>query len=183
MCASCNRPIVYVRSARISTTNSVGLWAWRLIRRYISRFAPSGDENTHLQSLTFDGEVSFALGDVPDKIEGDWGNFPRGAVRALQQRGHKLARGITGITAGRMHEGGLSSSAAIGVAYLLAYSKGQWLVRLARGQYPARSRPLKQLSRPEKWHSGSIDNSLIAKGISHCDRLREGFAQIDSPVS
>ncbi len=90
-------------------------------------FAPSGDENTHLQSLTFDGEVSFALGDVPDKIEGDWGNFPRGAVRALQQRGHKLARGITGITAGRMHEGGLSSSAAIGVAYLLAYQKANGL--------------------------------------------------------
>ena len=39
-------------------------------------FAPSGDANTHLQSLTFEGEVSFALDDVPDKIDGDWGNFP-----------------------------------------------------------------------------------------------------------
>ena len=84
-------------------------------------FAPSGDGNTHLQSLTFEGEVSFALADVPDKINGDWGNFPRGAVRALQQEGHNLTRGITGLTAGRMNEGGLSSSAAIGVAYLLAY--------------------------------------------------------------
>lgn len=90
-------------------------------------FAPSGDENTHLQSLTFDGEVAFALGDVPDKIAGDWGNFPRGAVRALQRGGYELARGITGITAGRMHEGGLSSSAAIGVAYLLAYQKANGL--------------------------------------------------------
>ena len=84
-------------------------------------FAPSGDGNTYLQSLTFEGEVSFSLDDVPDKIEGDWGNFPRGAVRALQQEGHNLTRGITGLTAGRMNEGGLSSSAAIGVAYLLAY--------------------------------------------------------------
>ena len=84
-------------------------------------FVPSDDANTHLQSLTFEGEVSFALDDVPDKIDGDWGNFPRGAVRALQQQGHKLTRGITGLTAGRMNEGGLSSSAAIGVAYLLAY--------------------------------------------------------------
>ncbi len=84
-------------------------------------FAPSGDGNTHLQSLTFEGEVSYSLDDVPDKIEGDWGNFPRGAVRALQQEGHNLTRGITGLTAGRMNEGGLSSSAAIGVAYLLAY--------------------------------------------------------------
>lgn len=84
-------------------------------------FVPSGDASTHLQSLTFEGEVSFALDDVPGKIEGDWGNFPRGAVRALQQQGHNLTRGITGLTAGRMNEGGLSSSAAIGVAYLLAY--------------------------------------------------------------
>ena len=42
-------------------------------------------------------------------------------LRALQQEGHNLRRGITGLTAGRMNEGGLSSSAAIGVAYLLAY--------------------------------------------------------------
>lgn len=86
-------------------------------------FAPSEDGNTHLQSRTFEGEVSFALADVPDKRDGDWGNFPRGAVRALQQEGHKLTRGITGLTAGRMNEGGLSSSAAIGMAYLLAYEE------------------------------------------------------------
>ena len=84
-------------------------------------YVPSTDTNVHLQSLTFDGEVHFTLNNVPNKKDGDWGNFPRGAVRALQQQGHTLKNGITGITAGRMNEGGLSSSAAIGVAYLLAF--------------------------------------------------------------
>ncbi|MDP6040189.1 MAG: galactokinase family protein [Candidatus Latescibacteria bacterium] len=87
---------------------------------YLS-YVPSTDASIHLQSLTFDGEVHFTLNDVPDKKEGDWGNFPRGAVRALQQQNHHLKNGIMGITAGRMNEGGLSSSAAIGVAYLLAF--------------------------------------------------------------
>ena len=123
ICALCGRPIGYVRSARILITSSDRLRLWLLIRlcTWLSRHQEDG--NTHLQSRTFEGEVSFALDDVPDKIDGDWGNFPRGAVRALQQEGHKLTRGITGLTAGRMNEGGLSSSAAIGVAYLLAYEE------------------------------------------------------------
>lgn len=83
-------------------------------------FAPSNTAQIHLQSLTFDGNVEFDLNNVPDKQEGDWGNFPRGAVRALQDQGHTLTQGIVGLSAGKMNEGGLSSSAAIGVALLLA---------------------------------------------------------------
>ena len=72
-----------------------------------------------LSSLDFPGDVTFALADVPDRSPGDWGNFARGAVRALQSR-HPLRDGIHGVTAGRLDGGGLSSSAAIGVALLLA---------------------------------------------------------------
>ena len=83
-------------------------------------YVPSNSLDVRLQSLSFDGEIHFSLRDIPDKRDGDWGNFPRGAARALQQAGHVLSRGITGLTAGDMAEGGLSSSAAIGVAYLLS---------------------------------------------------------------
>ena len=44
----------------------------------------------------------------------------RGAVQALTQAGYPLKRGLVGIVAGPWSEGGLSSSAAVGVAYLLA---------------------------------------------------------------
>ena len=84
-------------------------------------FVPSGDKNVNLESLTFDGKVSFSIDSVPDKTDSDWGNYPRGAIQALQQQGHTLTQGIVGLTAGRMNEGGLSSSAAIGVAFLLAF--------------------------------------------------------------
>jgi len=72
-----------------------------------------------LSSLDFPGEVAFSLPDVPSRRDGDWGNFARGAVCALQQR-YPLRYGIQGVTAGRLDGGGLSSSAAIGVALLLA---------------------------------------------------------------
>ena len=83
-------------------------------------FVPTNDSQIQLQSLTFDGKVHFDITNIPDKQDGDWGNYARGAVKALQNQGHTLTTGLVGLTAGRMDEGGLSSSAAIGVAYLLA---------------------------------------------------------------
>jgi galacturonokinase len=81
--------------------------------------APAQGREIHLASLAFPGEVKFSLDQIPDRQAGDWGNYVRGAVRALLQR-HPLERGIVGLTAGSLSEGGLSSSAAFGVACLLA---------------------------------------------------------------
>ncbi len=82
-------------------------------------FAPSGSGEVVLNSMDFPGEIRFSIDHVPPARRGDWGNYARGAVQALQQRCH-LRTGICGVTAGRMDGGGLSSSAAIGVALLLA---------------------------------------------------------------
>jgi len=79
-----------------------------------------------IRSLDFQGEVRFQFRDVPDRQDGDWGNYLRGAVRALQLRG-QLRHGIAGVTQGAVGEGGLSSSAAIGVAYLLALEQANGL--------------------------------------------------------
>ena len=82
-------------------------------------YAPRNDGQVSLRSRDFPGQVEFDLGDVPDGQPGDWGNFARGAARALQQR-FELRRGLVGMTMGGLDGGGLSSSAAVGVAYLLA---------------------------------------------------------------
>lgn len=79
-----------------------------------------------LSSLDFPGDAAFSLDRVPSRRDGDWGNFARGAVLALQQR-HPLRFGIQGVTAGRLDGGGLSSSAAIGVALLLALEEANGL--------------------------------------------------------
>nr|XP_024361593.1 galacturonokinase-like isoform X4 [Physcomitrium patens] len=61
--------------------------------------------------------------------EGAWGNFSRGAVLALQKKGYKLSQGITGFLEGSAgFEGcGVSSSAAVGVAFLLALESANGL--------------------------------------------------------
>jgi galacturonokinase len=90
-----------------------------LDRGVLLAYAPSASHEVRLSSLEFPGEVQFNLDDVPDMRNDDWGNYARGAVQALQQD-HLLQTGLVGVTSGGSSEGGLSSSAAIGVAYLLA---------------------------------------------------------------
>ncbi len=82
-------------------------------------FVPREDGMVRVESLNFPGCSEFNLESVPPKIEGDWANYARGAVLALKQS-HDLRIGIDAEVMGMMPIGGLSSSAAVGVAYLLA---------------------------------------------------------------
>ena len=82
-------------------------------------YVPSGSETVRLSSLVFPDEVSFSLRQSPPKQAGDWGNYARGAALALRNR-FAVTQGIHGVTYGRLSGTGLSSSASIGIAYLLA---------------------------------------------------------------
>lgn len=90
-----------------------------LDRVILLAFVPRRDRRVCVESLNFPGCVEFDLDDVPPRASKDWGNYVRGAVLALQQR-HVLRTGIDAVVGGSMPIGGLSSSAAVGVAYLLA---------------------------------------------------------------
>jgi galactokinase len=90
-----------------------------LDRAILLAFVPRTDDRVRVQSLNFPCRVEFALSDIPPRVPRDWGNYVRGAALALQQN-RTLSRGIDAIVQGRMPIGGLSSSAAVGVAYLLA---------------------------------------------------------------
>jgi galacturonokinase len=80
-----------------------------------------------LASLEFPGEVRFEL-DAPGAPQaGDWGNYARGAAQALARGGYALKRGLVGVITGPWSEGGLGSSAAVGVAYLLALEEANGL--------------------------------------------------------
>jgi galacturonokinase len=88
-------------------------------------YVPSGSAEVKLGSLSFEGNVEFSLDSIPSRTDNNslprpWGNYARGAAKALTDC-HTLVQGILGVTQGDMGEGGLSSSAAIGVAYLLAF--------------------------------------------------------------
>jgi galactokinase len=82
-------------------------------------FAPTTDGSIHIESTDFEPPVSFGLAQVPPYVPRDWGNYIRGAVLALQQN-YQLQNGLVGVVSGEMPIGGLSSSAAVTIAYLLA---------------------------------------------------------------
>ncbi len=84
-------------------------------------FVFRADDSGYLrvQSNDFPDEEYFHLDQVPEMIPTYWGNYLRGAVLSLQ-RDYKLHRGVDGVISGRLPIGGLSSSAAVTTAYLLA---------------------------------------------------------------
>jgi galactokinase/galacturonokinase len=80
------------------------------------------DAQVQLKSLTFDGDVAFRV-DAPTPMkERFWGDYARGAKYALSKR-FTLTRGIEGVIQGSLPVGGLSSSAAVLVAYVMAFAK------------------------------------------------------------
>ena len=82
-------------------------------------FAPADNGVIRIDSLNFTPPLSFHPNETPPYRPGDWGNYIRGAVLALQ-REHQLRQGLVGVIGGDMPVGGLSSSAAVTIAYLLA---------------------------------------------------------------
>lgn len=85
-------------------------------------FNPTDDGVVRLKSLTFNGDVEFPIYDSVRIKQGHWGDYARGAKYALSKR-YKLSKGIEGVIKGSLPIGGLSSSAAVLVAYVMAFAK------------------------------------------------------------
>ncbi len=82
-------------------------------------YSPSKDGYIHIQSMDFPDEEYFHVDHVPDKLPGFWGNYIRGAVLSLK-RNHIIKNGFKAFISGKLPIGGLSSSAAVTTAYLMA---------------------------------------------------------------
>ncbi len=82
-------------------------------------FGAADDGYVRVQSRDFPDEEYFHIDQVPEMVPTFWGNYLRGAVLSLQRK-YRLTRGIRGVIRGRLPIGGLSSSAAVTTAYLMA---------------------------------------------------------------
>ena len=80
------------------------------------------ENHVHLESLTFEGVVDFDINAPTQVKERHWGDYARGAKYALRKR-FELKRGIEGVVKGSLPVGGLSSSAAVLIAYVMAFAK------------------------------------------------------------
>ncbi|KAL2342617.1 hypothetical protein Fmac_003902 [Flemingia macrophylla] len=123
--------------------------AMTIDRGILLGFALSGSNQVVIHSGQFQGEVKFRVDEIQqpkhisntkdkslDEVSSglqeqcNWGRYARGAVYALQSRGNNLSKGIVGYICGAdgLDSSGLSSSAAVGVAYLLALEYANDLV-------------------------------------------------------
>ena len=75
-----------------------------------------------LSSLQFDRRAQWHIRQVDDRPTGDWADYLRGATCAFGRR-YDLHTGICGVIEGTLPIGGLSSSAAVIIAFLSALTK------------------------------------------------------------
>ena len=85
------------------------------------------DDRVNLSSLTFEGDVSFQVNAPSQVRQHHWGDYARGAKYALRKR-FELKHGIDGVIQGSLPVGGLSSSAAVLIAYVMALAKANDIV-------------------------------------------------------
>ena len=72
-----------------------------------------------LSSAQFEKRAQWHVNSVPEAKQGDWADYLRGATLALSDR-FPLRYGISGVVEGSLPIGGLSSSAAVIIAFLSA---------------------------------------------------------------
>ena len=75
-----------------------------------------------LSSLQFEKRAQWHVSSVPEARENDWADYLRGATLALAER-YPLRVGLSGVVEGSLPIGGLSSSAAVIIAFLYALCK------------------------------------------------------------
>lgn len=72
-----------------------------------------------LQSLNFPKRAQFHVNSIPNEKVGDWADHIRGAAKQLLEK-HPLRYGVSAVIEGTLPIGGLSSSAAVIIAFLSA---------------------------------------------------------------
>ena len=82
-------------------------------------YSPKLNGVVEMSSLQFPKRAQWHIASVPEKKTGDWADYLRGVTLSLE-KDHRLKVGICGVIEGTLPIGGLSSSAAVTIAFLKA---------------------------------------------------------------
>lgn len=85
-------------------------------------YAPKQNGVIELVSMQFDKRAQFHVNSVPKERQNDWADYLRGAVVSLGEK-YNIRVGLCGVIEGSLPIGGLSSSAAVIIAFLSALCK------------------------------------------------------------
>lgn len=82
-------------------------------------YSPKHNGVVELQSLNFPKRAQFHVNSIPEEKVGDWADHMRGAAKMLGEK-YPLRYGISAVIEGTLPIGGLSSSAAVIIAFMSA---------------------------------------------------------------
>ncbi|MBR5515590.1 MAG: GHMP kinase, partial [Clostridia bacterium] len=85
-------------------------------------YTPTDDGEVCLHSMNIFGDHTFNVNKVLPKKKNNWSDYIKGAILALK-RSHEVTRGVKAVVNGTLPIGGLSSSAALTIAFLSALCK------------------------------------------------------------
>jgi galactokinase/galacturonokinase len=85
-------------------------------------YAPKQNGVIELSSLQFNKRAQWHVNSTPENKENDWADYLRGATIMLSKK-YRLKVGLSGVIEGSLSIGGLSSSAAVTIAFLSALCK------------------------------------------------------------
>ena len=85
-------------------------------------YSPKNNGVVEMSSLQFPKRAQWHIASVPERKQDDWADYLRGATLALEKN-HRLRVGVCGVIEGTLPIGGLSSSAAVIIAFLKALSE------------------------------------------------------------
>jgi len=82
-------------------------------------YSPKLNGVVEMTSLQFPKRAQWHIASVPEKKQNGWADYLRGATLSLEKN-HRLKVGVCGVIEGSLPIGGLSSSAAVTIAFLEA---------------------------------------------------------------
>ena len=90
-------------------------------------YSPKQNGVVEISSLQFPKRAQWHIASVPTPKQNDWADYLRGATLVLEKE-HRLKVGLCGVIEGTLPIGGLSSSAAVTIAFLTALCKVNGIV-------------------------------------------------------
>ena len=85
-------------------------------------YGPKQNGVIEFVSMQFEKRAQFHVASIPQAKQNDWADYLRGATYILSKK-HPLETGLSGVIEGDLPIGGLSSSAAVTIAFLSALCK------------------------------------------------------------
>ena len=125
-------------------------------------YSISDDGMCRVKSANMEGEKEFKVSHIPHKV-GDWADHMRGVIQILK-RDYDITKGVTAYIEGSLPIGGLSSSAAVIIAFMSAICKANGI----------------EMTKPDVIkYAMAVENKYVGVNCGKLDQSTEVYSQAE----